>query len=478
MIFIILFVLFSYSRSISVFDYCKISNDVYYLTISNIIVIDDVQKISHITKDSICLTNATNGLIFNFRYKKNNLLDLNINLNHLNEINWHIKKSNIIQVLFKSTKGFVLENDSLRIKQKNYTLSISFIEPNLAFYQNKFYIKTCNDIKNLASILNTVNFYLLELNRIVLKRAICPLIFFNSSIRLLLIWPVYDTFYLKNKLVFLDFDMDINSQIRELYINKAIKLKINEEFLNKKVFKNIEKLSLLGFIDVIKENSLSDFTKLNILIFDAENFRFFAHRTSLTFLRSLNTNVNIDPNDFDQIKQHFKQMIKISISFTNFTFINTTFPEVDFCLYKNFPFDRMIFILFDNFPLTRDDNPQITCTAIWLIHKPFFYSIQYDLRKKIENTNFYNSYLSCEFKKKMTLCLSNKNWSKLSGFSRSHVEYICFFLIQVFNLGLIPAVSSIAMTLNWIIFFVISNKYFNMYDWNISYSLYMAFYSW
>ncbi|CAF0743809.1 unnamed protein product [Brachionus calyciflorus] len=456
MILIILYFLFTKSWSISVFDYCKISNDVYYLTISNILVIDDVQKISHVTKDSICLNNATNGLIFNFRNKKNKLWDLSMNLDHLNEINWHIKKSKIIQVIFKNTIGFALENNSLSIKQKNYILSASFVEPNLAFYQNELYIKTCNDITNLASLLNTVNFYLLELSRVVLKRPICPLIFLNSSIRLLFIWPVYDTFYLRNKLVFLDLDMEINCHIRELYVNKPIKLKINENFLNKKVFKYIEKITLLGYIDEIKEDLLSGFKNLKSLIFDAENFRFLAHRTSLRWLNAFNTEVNIDPNDFGQIRQNFEQLISIIFSFTNFTFINNTFPEVDFCLYLNFPFERMIFILFNNFPLTRDDNPQITCTAIWLIHKPAFYSIQYDLRKIFQNTTLYNSYLNCEFEKKMALCWQNKNWQNLSGFSRSHIEYICFFLIQVFSFGLIPIVSCISMTLNWIIFYVIS----------------------
>ncbi|CAF0858980.1 unnamed protein product [Brachionus calyciflorus] len=388
--------------------------------------------------------------------KQSKPLDLSMDLNHLNQINWHIRKSNVIIIFYNHINGFSLENNSLRIKQKNFTLSASFIELKFAFYQNNHCLKTCNQMKNFTSILNTVNFYLLELYRLILKRSICPLVFFNSTIRTLSMWPVYDTFYLKNKIIFQNTEMEVNSQIRELFVNKAIKLKIDENFLNKKLFKYIEKLTLYGDIYQIKEDTLSGFDKLKIFVFDAENFRLFVHRTLLKWLNSFNTNVKIDPNNLSQIKENFNKLIRITIVFSNYTSINHTFPDEDFCLYKDFPFDRMIFILFDNYPLRRDDNPPITCTAIWTIHIPAIYSIHYDMGKLYENTTFYNSFLGCEFEKKIPLCFRDKKLIKINIITRAQIEYICFFLMQMFGFGLIPLVSCITMILNWITYYIIS----------------------
>ena len=427
---------------------------------SNIIVFEDasIQKISNIRKDSICLKNITKELVFSFRFNHHRLLDFTIDFNYLNQINFFFKKTEKINVFFNNINGFSLENNSSKVKQKKQTLLASFIEPNLVFYENGQHLKTCSNLTFSASLFNTVYFDLLEFNRIVFKRAICPLIFLNASIKILSVWPVYDTFYLKNKIIFENFDTEINCEIRELFINKAIKLKIDENFLHKKVFKNIEKISLIGNIDQLNDKILIEFAKLKSIIFDAENFRFFAHKTSLKWLSSLNLDFKIDSNNFSQIKRYLKKMVKITISFSfsNLTSINHTFPEEDFCLYKDFPFDKMIFILFDNYPLNLKDNFPITCTAIWLIHKPFLYTIKFDLRQSFENTTFYRQFLKCQFENKKQLCFHNKKYLKINEISGAFIEYICFFLILVFNFGLLPLVSFIAMTLNCIIFYTIS----------------------
>jgi hypothetical protein len=115
--------------------------------------------------------------------------------------------------------------------------------------------------------------------------------------------------------------------------------------------------------------------------------------------------------------------LRVTITFTTYDakFLNdykirTNFPDEDFCLYQNFPFEQLIVSLYDLHNHLELIDDSLTCTYLWLIQ---FYPIYANysahdqnrlLRDVVVNDDddddesFLGQERRCEFDKRLKLC--------------------------------------------------------------------------
>ena len=103
--------------------------------------------------------------------------------------------------------------------------------------------------------------------------------------------------------------------------------------------------------------------------------------------------------------------------------MSKVFPDKDFCIYKNYPFDQLVFT-YQHCPNCYDNksieflekiNPSYSCTYIWI--NQFYHYIKYiymhdrvgmnNLNIFINSDSFKNSN-SCDFSRRLNLCNRSK----------------------------------------------------------------------
>lgn len=152
---------------------------------------------------------------------------------------------------------------------------------------------------------------------------------------------------------------------------------------------------------------------------------------------------------------------------------NHVFPDEDFCLYIDFPFDQMIILGVFN-SIVRDQieySPlSYTCTYIWFSKNlNYFWPIlnfedkqilgdYYDLEfKRITNQSLINS---CKFEKKIQNCFkSNLNLNtKIDMYDISRIEERLIFFDYIFLIYLTPVVCLIGFFINILTAYLLSRK--------------------
>ncbi len=198
----------------------------------------------------------------------------------------------------------------------------------------------------------------IELDDVLFDRAICPLVFHNVSLLNLIIKrPKKSTSPIRfvpkkiNNLnsnikyvTFSNMNMRIFDTIGILNVEvfqKTLEIKIENsslEYIPEHTFKNIVNLKKLMFTNV-------DMAKLS--------------KTNFRWLWSLNGNVSINMSDSTQVVTTMNKQKYFKLVLINHGLI---FSDKDFCMYQNFPFEKLIFLLFSSV-----NPPVCTCTLYWLL---------------------------------------------------------------------------------------------------------------
>ena len=306
----------------------------------------------------------------------------------------HLKMCNhnrFIQLDFSFLDGFELIDKSFSSTIKNnLNLMIRFYKCKFHFYLNENRrLEPCQDYlihsNNLSSIVNMKQWEYFSMIDCKLDIEVCPLVFANANIIEFENHGMIKSFHKINVFKFSEISFpNLNSNIKRVSFYGLENIDLDSSILNKHVFQNIEKIWLIGHIKSIQVDIFKSFKKIKTLTIQIADIRRFFHSNSIEWIKNLNGEINVNLSNLtsmskeDLAKNQFKFYVSspIPIAATNLFdenmhYIQSTYPDEDFCLYRYFPFHKMI-LFYDKineiFRLNeRYTRTKITCTYLWLI---------------------------------------------------------------------------------------------------------------
>lgn len=349
-----------------------------------------------------------------------------------------IKTSQIIYNQPEQRKFYVLENiESIELTQnlvintnnsndeafelKNYFyLSKSVFK---FLYRNNTFDWICDlmmhDMKLFPIFSSFKYIFLGYFGRINYISQICPIVFKNSYIEKLYLFNLT----INNVLHFVDTtNLDqhllnsLNSTIKNLHIQFSQLNRLNDQLLNKYVFKDLTSLSIeFSNLTCIEKNLFKDsFPNLSKLTLWLSNMGNFLNGSSddnewmkyLNFDVNINLTKNTSENDYQLINSNKKQFILEFYDETD----SYQYTDNDICLFKHFPHHKLVF------PLIRTNNLVLncTCTLVWLFQHHRYSRINLSHRS-IMNCNLDNEYKfklmmqKCKLNEKMRNCFLEQN---------------------------------------------------------------------
>ena len=247
------------------------------------------------------------------------------------------------------TKGFdfdLIENRNISFKE-----SICFA-CNLDFYINQTYlIKSCDDIlhtnKSFSSIFQMSENDLTLVNS-EFKTSLCPLAFNDSTSDLYIIGMI-DSFYKKSVLTFTsDKFVRFISKIDTFNIYEAHNIDLDSKLLHPLVFRNITELAVFGSVKHISDEALSPFVNLKSISFELINFRKMIHNSGIKWSQRIKQNSDFNffiNHESNALKSSNITFILLDCSYLKGVKVSNVFPDEDFCLYLDFPFNQFVLLI-------------------------------------------------------------------------------------------------------------------------------------
>ena len=205
---------------------------------------------------------------------------------------------------------------------------------------------------------------------------VCPYVFMNSPLVHLTLDHISNSFIYKNQLEFLSINAteDLNvTNIYQLELYMAYE-NVTAKLINKNVFRNVVIVHLAGYFYGIQEDLFDlRFIMLKMISIQADNHELLFHR-GIKWIEQLNRdlNQNLDTFSVDEAVNLDKAIYLLfdgrterleleKYDFKGLFKVTYTYPDKDFCLFKNFPHRQLVA------PLLVDTKPiACTCTRVWL----------------------------------------------------------------------------------------------------------------
>ena len=394
----------------------------------SIISINNVMKFTETFVSSELLNSKVFTLIFNFYPIKRIILSNEFKIN-INFTGQNYKPDFFIK--FFKIKAFSARKSIFQNLIYKYNII------NLQFYHSIFnYSSNCSDIeidgifKNTSSITFAFSVKYLP--------GVCPLFFKNLNLDNINFHGISRSFLILNEL---DFNnqtkIDSTCGILSFHLYKG---KITKRMI---IFKSIKLIKINGLLDKIEDNAFQAVNVKNI-IFSIDNEVYFFSK-GLKWASKLNSNLKINFSDKDNVKKNSGKVIFIDIQLPKLTSTDLNgFSNEDFCLFKDFPDERLIFFLI------KKNFDEITCVDIWLMKKAciFYYLLNMNPRTilcenitvfkiKIEECNFTNMINKCSVASISKFQIWSKNLILYFG-----MELDYFFTILQYLLVLIAFCSN------------------------------------
>ena len=299
------------------------------------------------------------------------------------------------------------------------------------FYSNGKLIKSCEDIfqSNYSTMMSIFQMKLNKHKEFALVESeyetnLCPLVFENAEIYHFYLIGLVDSFYKKNVLTFTnDVFTSLNSSIYALELNKVENIHLDLNLLNPSVFYQLNEIFIYGSLKSIDKSLFTTFPYLKIIHFHSPYFRKLIHESGMIdWIHEINKNQSkIDVGNLSQIYEIDKNEIIIKFvaiecsSETQEEPLFKVFPDEDFCIYKDFPFDQLVVLIQfcdtnELIELTKTD--EFTCTYLWLNQYLEFYNEYYTMTnittpyfmKKILESKRFRERSKCNFEQRSDLC--------------------------------------------------------------------------
>ena len=311
--------------------------------------------------------------------------------------------------------------------------SIELANSRLDFYHNKRKLNSCQDfidlnltqIRSIFQIQNSRIYAELSLINLKNNRPICPLVFTGSMIEYLQLIDFADTFYKTNILQFTNETFtDLNSTINRLYMHQVRNINLDLNLLNPSVFENIKMISIVsGSLKSIDGTIFKTFKRLTTIEMEQSIFRKINHKQGIKWIKEINQDVNFD--FYRGNATNIEKLIKDIVLFNNFNkpilSISKIFPDQDFCLYIDFPFNQLVIILYNKWSYTDTytDTNKLSCTFFWLVQyyriynnlivHTYFSPLTLEQEQLINlirssSNDFESSMWKCDFEKRVNLC--------------------------------------------------------------------------
>lgn len=313
-----------------------------------------------------------------FRLKRPHIIDSKLDLKMYEKISY-LNRFQAMVMSFRFVKGFDI--DSFQINTQLF-FDLLVYDSNFAFYSNGSRIKSCEKISHsVFSIFQSTPRLAISATfvRTRFKHEICPLVFRNSNICYLEFSPIIDTYYKTNVLRFtpgwtaFTNDSDLNTGIVGLNLKNIFNVQIDDTLLDPYVFKNLKVLFLDGYVRFISHEMFVLLRKIKKLHLNSVYYKRLAHK-GIAWVHGLNCDLESSSDDTSQMynASNSNDFVFVNVYVTvspeysqkNQDFnLKTMFPDEDFCIYKDFPFNKSIVFL----KHIVFEERIATCTYAWLI---------------------------------------------------------------------------------------------------------------
>ena len=329
----------------------------------------------------------------------------------LNLTGFRIRRSSkkYISILFNNLKGFDLNSNPFR-HFKTESIIWQFINTKFDFYLH-------NNLMDNHLCTSDLSFSLIESMKIlylqkgtIFASEICPYIFKNALIYLIVIDRISSSFIEENLLIFQnETATTLNSSIYQLHLN-FYHIDFNSRILNSYVFKKLKILDLNGPINSIQFDLFKSFVFLKEIRLRSQNVRkLFAKKNEWLIYLNLKAS-----NRYDSF------LLVIYQAFSNVSFYE--YPDEDFCHFKSFPHRQFVLPM-----LKPTFKSKCTCLELFLIQfsaksgnnilkllnretsiysfVQYYSEIIFENRFSIcVNSSFNESLLQCDFYKRLEIC--------------------------------------------------------------------------
>ena len=317
-----------------------------------------------------------------FRFHSNFILSKQFDFTSL--LRYSLYLNSHFYISFVNLKGFELDTTNVNHEITQSRIYYFYcVKCNIEFYSNGRLVKTCQDIIDSDSKAVIIRSFFQSNPRMMalidsqFKTTLCPLVFSDSKIERFSITGLADTFYKRNILAFENrtfFDLD--STIYHLFLIKIEHLNIDGNLLNPSVFQNLKFIYMYGSVNMIDGSSLNSLQNIKGILFAKDNYRDMIHKNGIKWIRDLNPDldVNLNNTNFEELKYRYDNnatLIFIETDDYNTEIrLSKLFPEKDFCLYKDFPFNQLVilteFAQRENVFALLNSTSDYTCTYLWL----------------------------------------------------------------------------------------------------------------
>ncbi|CAF0813248.1 unnamed protein product [Brachionus calyciflorus] len=481
-------------------QYCFIQKDVYYSRVFASLIINDPRVIPNIQLNEKCIQNATTLNRIDLRNTIDFSLDLKqFNFDEIANLNFKIQKNFNLKLNFIGFRSIIVDRTELKKKSLQAKINVNYQKSSFLFYFEGKLVRNCDQIKQIEtfSFLNNASYQWFQADYAFRNINICPLLFRNVYIQVFYLTRLVDTFYIRRTLKFENINLlpdDLNCKILTVYFGLVLNLKIDENFLNNNVFKYLIDFRVTGKIDFIQKDIFKNLTNIRTLVFDGQNFRQLIHKNGIDWIQSINSGIDLDFSNLSDVLRHKNLLVHLNVQFDYRDYVDyliyepifnqsNTFPDEDFCIYKNFPFNQLVNIIFDRFSYDTVDL-SLSCTAFWVTHKIFNYQIFFSTYGKLnvsykdllERSNFNKMLDKCNFNMRLDLC-DYKNIS-LINISKSPADILYLFglIEKIIDFILTPLACLLGILLNMLTIlitlkattnsnFILNNQFYYM-KWN------------
>ena len=359
-------------------------------------------------------------------------------------------------------------------------ISIEFRNCPLVFYDNKRKLQSCQDfidlnITKLESIfqLNKLESTIdITLKSVEYKQKTCPFVFTNARLEQLFFDGLVDTFYKRSVLSFSsEIFTELNSTIKTMMLKNVQAINFDVDLFHPSIFNNTEEIIIYsGSLNSINGGIFKNLKCLISVKIDQMIFKKIIHKQGITWIRQINHDVNLNSSNIPEDFRSHKE-IGINELLTDRKLIAKIFPEEDFCIYVDFPFNQMVIVykimVYEVF-FNRDFNDDLTCTYLWLArYYPFYYKyymsfitdktlLNLNSLMVIMNSTSFKSISKCNFEQKRNSC-NKSNYQIEDIWDRSDFLILSKKLQTAFKILLYPT-ASLGLITNIIVFVVIQLK--------------------
>lgn len=313
-----------------------------------------------------------------------------------------------------------------------YTFSYS----KFSFYIHKQLMNNnCTDISFFNNTFFFKKFYgLWFINENVYSKNICPYIFLDSTVHDIKLHDFRNTFFSKNYLTFkiLNKSIDINSTIKYLFVQYAYMIDIDLSILNRQVFQRTEVITIMGHINNIESNIFDSFHYVRKFHLITENFKTMKTKKffNWSFLPSF-PGIDFNKKPYENIlSNNLKRVFYFGID--TYGGEGVYFKHEDFCIYKDFPFRKLVFPIIYERSILIDG---CSCTALWLIQDKIFLKKYFDFSQDtmyffegdtqtIPENCLHNSSNNCNYSSMISNCFDPSNIYAFHDNEKSIYEYV------------------------------------------------------